>query len=116
MSMVNLMKTSEIHEMFEGSAEKLYRLWEDTGQTERLIGNLSGMQNVQRRMEEILEDMQQEYRALKQMEQCLTDMSEIVARYEEIIADHVEETREVISQERKIQKIYIPEELLKRLS
>lgn len=91
MTMIDIKRTTEVLVSFEESKKTCSRLYEEASQSSMQLRNLSGMNQVRRTLEHILEDMQEEYQVLEQMNRCLEGSCRSYSRYEEGITEFAEE-------------------------
>lgn len=91
MVLIDIKKAADVRVFFQESEKKFGRLYEETGQTNEQLMNLSGMLQIRRTLEAVMEDMQEEWKLLKQMSGCLEGACKTCIRYEEEIADFAEE-------------------------
>lgn len=115
MTLIDIRRVADILESFQESEKKLGRLYEETGQTSEQLMNLSGMLEIRRTLEAVMEDMQEESELLKQMIGCLEEVCKICIRYEETITDFAEETASVKLSEQVFGDILISENLFELL-
>ena len=115
MTLIDIRCTADVQLDFEESKRKSNRLCEEAYQTSNLLKNLSGMQQVRRTLEHILEDMQEEKQILEQMNKCLEESCRVYGSYENEITEYAEESHITSSNEQKIGEIVIPENIFRIL-
>lgn len=93
MTLMDIRQATEVQISLEKITNKCHQLCEESGQTYKQLKNLSGMQQVQRMLEEIMEDMQEEYQLLGKMEGCLVQTAEAFRTCETFVAEHVDESK-----------------------
>lgn len=97
-------------------AEKISnQLYEEAGQIGIQLGNLSGMQQVRRTLEYIMEDMEEEYRVMGQMNRYLEETCRTFQKYEEEIAEYAEEASMQNGREPILKAIRIPDNIFRLL-
>lgn len=111
MTIIDIRRTTDMLVSFEESKRKSSRFYEETGQTSEQLNHLSGMLQVRKTLEAIMEDMQEEYELLEQMTGCLEQVCKNCVRYEEEITDFAEETGLVKSTELVLEEVRLPENL-----
>lgn len=116
MTLIDIRRTADMLVSFEESKKKSGRFYEEAGQTSEQLNNLSGMLQVRKTLEAIMEDMQEEYELLEQMIGCLEQVCKNCIRYEEEITDFAEEAGMVKSTEQVFGDFRIPENLFTLLS
>ena len=93
MTLIDIRQVTEVQISLEKLTKKCHQLCEESGQTYIQLKNLSGMQQVQRMLEYIVEDMQEEYQLLGKMEECLIQTAESFRTCETFVAEYVEESQ-----------------------
>lgn len=79
------------------------------------LENLSGMQQVRRTLEHIMEDIQEEAQLLSQMAKCVEQTCKTFTISEVYIAEHAEESRTASSQYNLFESVTVPEVVFKLL-
>lgn len=111
MTLIDIRRTADMLAAFEESKKKCGRLYGEAGQTSEQLKNLSGMPEVRRTLEAIMEDMLEEAKLLEQMTECLEGVCKTCIRYEEEITDFAEEASLVKATEQELTDVSIPENL-----
>lgn len=93
MTLIDIRQVTEVQVSLEKLTRKCHQLYEESGQTYKQLKNLSGMQQVQRTLEHVMDDVQEEYQLLKKMEGCLSQTAENFRICETFVAEHVEESK-----------------------
>ena len=115
MTLIDIRRTAGVLQDLEQSKRKSDRLYEGAYQTSEQLKNLSGMQQVRRTLEHILEDMLEEKQVLEQMNRCLEESCRMYSSYENEITEFVEEAHVTKSREQEIGEFVIPENILRIL-
>ncbi len=92
MTLIDIKRTESVLISFQESKKKLGRLYGETSQTSEQLNHLSGMLQIRRTLEAVMEDLQEEWEVLAQMSGCLEGICKTCIRYEEEITDFAEET------------------------
>ena len=93
MTVLDIRRMTEAQVSLERLTRKCHQLCEESGQTYKQLKNLSGMQQVRRTLEYIMEDMKEETQLLAKMEECLEQTTAMFSACENLVAEHAEETR-----------------------
>lgn len=115
MTLVDIGRIVYILEDLEQAEKKSNRLYEETGQTGSKLDNFSGMQQVKRTIEFIMEDMKEECQIIDQMSRCLEEVCIAFSHYEEEITEYAEESGSQSVKEPLLEAVRIPENLFRLL-
>lgn len=115
MTLINITKTTNAALRLKQSENKCRRLYSRTNQTARQLGNLSGMYQVRRTLERIMDEMENEYRVLEQMERCLETTCKNYDRHETEITEFAEEKKGQKKNEPELRIVGYPERLFQLL-
>lgn len=115
MTFINITKTANAAFRLDQAEDRCQRLYLRTGQTARQLGNLSGMYQVRKTLERIMDEMQEERRVLAQMNQCLERTCKNYYQHEMEITEFAEEKKGQKSEEPKLEVIHFPEGLFNLL-
>lgn len=115
MTLVDIRRITELQISFEELTRRCRRLYEESGQTYKQLKNLSGMQQVQRTLEYIMEDVQEECQLLKLMDGCLEQTCRTFAVSEEYITEHAEESKDGNLKNNILEAVTIPESIFRLL-
>lgn len=115
MTLIDITKTANAALRLEQSEDKSQRLYLRTNQIARQLGNLSGMYQVRRTLERIMDEMQEERQVLAQMNQCLECTCKNYYRHEVEITEFAEEKKGQKSEEPKLEVIHFPDGLFNLL-
>lgn len=115
MTLVDIRKLTEQQRTLEELTARCQRLYVESEQTYRQLKNLSGMYQVRRTLEYVMEDIQEEYQLLKMMGGCLEQTCRIFVASEEYVAEHAEESKVADSTIDVLETIQIPDNIFRLL-
>lgn len=115
MTLIDIRQTADVLLDLEESKQKSNRLCEGAYQTSEQLKKLSGMQQVRRILEHIIEEMLEEKQILEQMNRCLEESCRAYSNCENEIVEFAEEAHTVNSKEQWIVDFAIPEYLFRIL-
>ncbi|MBO5159764.1 MAG: hypothetical protein J6B94_09305 [Lachnospiraceae bacterium] len=115
MTLIDIRRTTEILVSLAQAERKYHQFYEEAGQNDRQLGNLSGMHLVRRSLEHIMEDMQEGDQVLNQMIRCLEITCQTFEKYEEEITEYAEESGCQYGSETILKAVEIPENIFRLL-
>lgn len=91
MTLADLRQVAYIQGSMEENRNKMSGLYQQTGEIYRQLDALSGMTQVRRSLERIMEEVESEKKALDDMQRCLGQSLRVYSGYETNIAEFAEE-------------------------
>lgn len=115
MTLIDIRRTADLLQSFEEIYHQMEQFYIEVEESNVSLGNLSGMQQVRKKIETILEDIQDEAGLAEKFSDCLEGTCQNFARYENEIIVYAEETERAGSGGQILGRIEIPENILNML-
>lgn len=115
MTLLDIRQAANSLRSLEESKRKSAQLYGRTEEIRCLLGFVSEMQQVQRNLKYVLEDMQEEYQLMNQFSACLKETCKSYIQYENEITEFTEEILQTRDNQWLFGEITIPEIYFKLL-
>lgn len=115
MTLINITRTANAALNLNQLENKCHQLYLQANQSTKQLGDLSGMYQVRKTLERIMDDIEKEYRVLDQMNQCLENICKSYCRHEEEIVEFAEEVKAQRIDEPQIGIVRVPDGLFNLL-